>query len=218
MFTLAVRGGSVVGHTAVAGGGYDKEFDGNSLLLEMPAGDCVHIGCEIFSFKPRASIEMYVSPVGNNNVPYPYAVDTLGNVYLFTHKVIITRAVSAADISGAVGLLQPQDTAGEQLTLYDDPNDYYIDFIAISPDIRFQPPIQPRLEMSVQAWFRKDAQYTLAYDPHRTRVPPYGYIIDNYGRKVRLGRRSYRRLMRAFERLYPFRPLKAKETYTARLH
>ena len=56
-------------------GGHGPAFDGNSLLLKNPDGKYVYVGYLIFEFTPLADIVEFVSPVGNNDVPYPYAID-----------------------------------------------------------------------------------------------------------------------------------------------
>lgn len=70
-------------------GGYGKKFEGNSILVETGNLEYVFIGGNIFSFKSIAPIKTYVSPVGNNDVPYPYAVDSDGYIYLMIENVII---------------------------------------------------------------------------------------------------------------------------------
>lgn len=63
---------------------------GNSILLEF-SDKYIHIGQNIFSFKTlnNNKIVDYCSPIGGNDVPYPYAVDSDGNVYLMTANVVI---------------------------------------------------------------------------------------------------------------------------------
>jgi hypothetical protein len=75
-------------------GGYGKEFDGNSILVNTEDNNYVYIGSEIYSFKSIAKIVEYVSPVGNNDVPYPYAIDVEGNVYLLLEKVALLNGKS----------------------------------------------------------------------------------------------------------------------------
>lgn len=55
---------------------------GNSLLLEISDKRYIHIGDCVFSFEPvdEDPIVKYYSPVGNNDVPYPYAV---GKKYVY---------------------------------------------------------------------------------------------------------------------------------------
>jgi hypothetical protein len=49
---------------------------GNSVLLQRPSGTYVYIGDGIkeFAARPDDTIVDYLSPVGNNDVPYPYAI------------------------------------------------------------------------------------------------------------------------------------------------
>lgn len=70
-------------------GGAGPYFDGNSFLLCTGELEYVFVGHEIFSFKSLDPIVKYCSPVGNNDVPYPWAVDRAGNVYLMLDKVVM---------------------------------------------------------------------------------------------------------------------------------
>jgi len=70
-------------------GGYGPEFMGNSILLELEDNQYEFIGKNIFSFTSLAKIIHFVSPVGNNDVPYPYAIDKDGNIYLLTEHVVL---------------------------------------------------------------------------------------------------------------------------------
>jgi hypothetical protein len=70
-------------------GGYGPKFDGNSILLEVGHLRYVYIGSEIFGFKSKSPIVYYQSDVGNNGVPYPYAVDSTGAVYFMIKPGII---------------------------------------------------------------------------------------------------------------------------------
>jgi hypothetical protein len=57
-------------------GDYGDEFDGNSILLRIGAERefrYVHIGRVITEFIINEPITKFVSSVGNNDVPYPYA-------------------------------------------------------------------------------------------------------------------------------------------------
>ena len=74
-------------------GGHGSEFDGNSILVNTEGNNYVYIGSEIYSFKSLSKIVEYVSPVGNNDVPYPYAIDIQGNIYLMLEKVILLDGV-----------------------------------------------------------------------------------------------------------------------------
>ena len=63
--------------------GYDKKFDGNTILLQKDRNTYVFIYASIEDFKVfNDKIIKYVSPVGNNDVPYPYAIGKK-NIYSF---------------------------------------------------------------------------------------------------------------------------------------
>lgn len=57
-------------------GGSGAEFKGNSILLQLSKQMYVYIGSEIYKFRSRDQIKQFISPVGNNDVPYPYALGT----------------------------------------------------------------------------------------------------------------------------------------------
>lgn len=65
-----------------------KTADGNSMLFEVPSSTrgktkYVFVGVVVCSFFASVPIQRFVSPVGNNGVPYPYAIDRDGGVYFF---------------------------------------------------------------------------------------------------------------------------------------
>lgn len=70
-------------------GGFGDDFDGNTILLHINTNTYLFIGSEIFFFESFYPIKKYVSPVGNNDVPYPYAVDELNNYYLLIENVVM---------------------------------------------------------------------------------------------------------------------------------
>ena len=85
-------GKSPVNNMTTFSGGHGEKYDGNSCLLEMNDMTYIHIGIEIFSFTPKAKIIDYVSSMGNNLVPYPYAVDEFENYYLMIEDVILLNS------------------------------------------------------------------------------------------------------------------------------
>lgn len=105
-------------------GGHGPRFDGNSLLLHKNKLTYVFVGESVFKFRALAPIVSYVSPVGNNDVPYPYAVDSKNNYYLLVEGMIINIPV-LADM--------------------DDPYDYYYNADLITDDIGRDPPKKPPL-------------------------------------------------------------------------
>lgn len=70
-------------------GGDGPDWDGNTILVNDHDDHYVCIMANIFEFTTLAPIVEYVSPIGNNGVPYPYAIDQAGNYYLMLEKVII---------------------------------------------------------------------------------------------------------------------------------
>lgn len=70
-------------------GGHGSDFDGNTILFHLQGLQYVFIGSEVFVFLAKSEIIQYVSPVGNNDVPYPYAKDVQGNLYLFIEDIIL---------------------------------------------------------------------------------------------------------------------------------
>ena len=67
------------------------EFDGNSILFQLrDAGSAINtkymfIGDCIATFATRSPIKQFVSMIGNNDVPYPFAIDEDGVYYVFSH-------------------------------------------------------------------------------------------------------------------------------------
>lgn len=72
-------------------GGAGPKFDGNSFLIfsEPNMLRYTFVGQSIFSFKALSPIIAYHSPVGNNRVPYPYAIDMDGKYYLMIENVVL---------------------------------------------------------------------------------------------------------------------------------
>ncbi len=54
-------------------GGHGEKWTGNSLLLQIAPVRYVFIGWNVYEFDSHEPIVNYVSSVGNNRVPYPYA-------------------------------------------------------------------------------------------------------------------------------------------------
>jgi len=73
---------------------YSKGYGivGSSILLHIKDNNYIWIGNEIYSFTSISKINYFVSPVGNNYVPYPYAYDNDNNIYLFTEHLILINS------------------------------------------------------------------------------------------------------------------------------
>lgn len=63
---------------------------GNTILIQTKEGNYIYIGSQIESFHTESPILEYYSPLGGNDVPYPYAV-TQDNVYLILDHVVIKK-------------------------------------------------------------------------------------------------------------------------------
>jgi hypothetical protein len=72
--------------------GKSDQFDGNTILLKMNDTTYIYIGCKIMSFTTDYQIISYHSPIGNNDVPYPYAIDSQNNYYLMIENIILKNS------------------------------------------------------------------------------------------------------------------------------
>jgi len=74
-------------------GGHGTHFDGNSILVYLGNFEYVFIGDCIYKFKTTDDIiETYYSPVGNSDVPYPFAISNK-NVYFMLDKTYVARTI-----------------------------------------------------------------------------------------------------------------------------
>jgi hypothetical protein len=66
-------------------GGHGKYFDGNSILFQKNKNTYIFVGHIIKEYKVNNDdIINFISPVGNNDVPYPYAIGNT-NIYSFVY-------------------------------------------------------------------------------------------------------------------------------------
>jgi hypothetical protein len=75
--------------TTAFSGGIDPLCVGSSILLHVNDLHYISVGQEVVEFTALAPITEFVSVVGNNDVPYPYAKDSTGNVYLMLDGLAI---------------------------------------------------------------------------------------------------------------------------------
>ena len=76
-------GKSPINNMTKYSGGHGKKFDGNTILLQKNKNTYFLIYASIEEFKVfNDEIIKFVSPVGNNDVPYPYAIGK-NNIYAF---------------------------------------------------------------------------------------------------------------------------------------
>lgn len=78
-----------IGQHPINNNEFNKQLEGNSILVELEDYKYVFIGMNIFQFESLSKINYYLSPVGNNCVPYPYAVDENNNIYLMIENIIM---------------------------------------------------------------------------------------------------------------------------------
>lgn len=78
-------------------GAFGTDFDGNTILLKMNDTNYIYIGCKMFSFTSINPIISYHSPVGNNDVPYPYAIDSEKKYYLLIENVMLNYTKELED-------------------------------------------------------------------------------------------------------------------------
>jgi hypothetical protein len=74
--------------------GHGPKFEGNSILLKIDINEYVFIGSCIYSFTTEHEIVSFFSSVGNNDVSYPYAIDSEDNFYfLLEYDNCINNAI-----------------------------------------------------------------------------------------------------------------------------
>jgi len=139
-------------------GGHGSEFDGNSILLKIKDRTYVYIGCCIFSFDAIDEIVEYQSPVGNNDVPYPYAIDATGRYYLLIENVIIMNGVSG-------------------MNEYDNPYDYYYDYQYITTCNKKR---KPKVNFGIKDYYLGNEKYMMRYTPYPEKN--YDRLIKDYGK------------------------------------
>jgi hypothetical protein len=156
---------------------------GNTVVVQTGLLEYIHVGGSIFRFRTLSPIVSYMSPIGNSDVPYPYATDEGGNVYLLAEDVVLLNSIlrfslnpSDARENSPQVALNPSSARGNLLVRaptasiwasYNDPYDYYYAAYLITSDNGVIPPKQP-LEIfeGITDLFHGDERYTFKYDVH----------------------------------------------------
>ena len=167
-------------------GGHGPEFDGNTLLLQKSEYEYIWIGDAIVSFVSYFPIVEYISPVGNNQVPYPWAIDEKGWVYLFLENVVITN-IPKSELS------DPYEYWYEKLSIICNGMSY----LNTNPVETFD---------SISKFFIGDEQYALTwnafpdkeFDRLFERYSSELYVEKTSGIKYKLDKQSYIKLMKDF--------------------
>jgi len=170
--------------------GYGKEFDGNSILLHIKDNKYVFIGESIFSFQSFAEIQTYVSHVGNNDVPYPYAVDKDKYSYLMIEDVVIKNVPKCKN-----------------------PYDYYYEKAQITN-------INKKIDNfnDIEKFYIGNEMYNLSYKPKPlkdynriAKWEDFGdglKIIYKNGKEKKLNQKEYVKLLKEFGKQHDFSPIK----------
>lgn len=64
-------------------------YNGNTILVHIQENVYMYIGHYVYIFYATDHIISYRSPVGRNNVPFPWAADRSGNIYLLNEFVVL---------------------------------------------------------------------------------------------------------------------------------
>lgn len=163
-------------------GGHGPRFLGNTILLDMTQ-HYIFIGRSVEKFTTLAPIREFWSPVGNSDVPYPYAVDTLGNTYLLIEGVVLLAK------RGACAWTQHAD----------DPYRFYYDRQYITKNGK--PAVDPPVHDIRSAWLGSE-EIWLHYVPNPGKYfqrldEPLRVILTDDSTKV-LTRSQFKRIMRDF--------------------
>jgi hypothetical protein len=146
-----------------AAGTFGPSFDGNTILLYIGSAQYVYIGAEIIKFTSFGAIREFISPVGPENVAYPYAVDDKNNTYLFNGHVVLMNLSS---------------------TDYTNPYDYYEDHRTIvgtktskKPKHTVKLSLDDETDRQVLELYVVDDKIPIKYEPAFTRL--YNDLTQN---------------------------------------
>lgn len=96
--------------------GYGKKFDGNTILAQIKSNTYMYIGETIYTFEIDSdeTILAYQSPVGNNFVPYPYAISNKRIYFLLERKMVpldvFPRPIKVTTKEDLYGFLYDRDS------------------------------------------------------------------------------------------------------------
>ncbi len=196
-------------------GGYGPKFEGNTILIHLEDNEYVFIGQEIYSFESIAPITEYVSPVGNNDVPYPWAIDSAGNYYLLIEDVILINSKNTTS----------------QIENSNDPYDYYYrEHVIVAARFDDEQPKKKNFK-NIQGFWIGENMYNMTYvinpskdydrfltfededkksndkqsDNKNNKIEIY--IIDATGKKIILSKSMFINLIKEFGDSKKFKPL-----------
>ena len=147
-------------------GDYGKKFDGNTILFRL-GETYVFIGDDIKLFKTSSKIIKFVSPIGNNDIPYPFAIDENNDIYLMIEDVIMSG-------------LYPKDLDYDKISPYES----YYDMSLITKDNGISPPKEPFVKdfQNIKQFYIDDQVFTMRYVPNASK--DYDRLIENFGKEL----------------------------------
>lgn len=171
-------------------GGYGDEFDGNSILLKVNDTTSIYVGEKIMLFHTLNPIVSYHSPVGNNDVPYPWAVDSENNHYLIIEEVIVKSSP-----------VLEQYFANEK-----EPYSYYYDANLITEDLGCNRKPLFANEFNITKFYIGKESYTLRYCPDPSKdydrvtsdLGAHIYVRDKANNKYEVTKQKYIEIMGNF--------------------
>jgi hypothetical protein len=212
--------------TTFFSGGYGNDCDGNTILLHISDNTYVFIGDEIYSFESYDKIVRFVSPVGNNDVPYPYAYDKSNNAYLFSFGGIVVKSndelnqimkeeIEFEKIADKFSNHKEFEKENGQKPIKDgDPNDYYMKHHLMTPDRGYVDWKNIFKDCNFQYSYLciGKGQYTmtLSIDPEKDYDRFMSKSFEKYGNKMLLTKDDYCAIMREFAEKKYFAPFKNK--------
>ena len=167
-------------------GGWGEEFDGNSVLVHVKRLQYIYIGEHVSRIRTKHPIETYVSHVGNSDVPYPFAIDSIGRYYLFIEGVIIKENTIPAKYHD-----DPYTYYYKQHNIRELPND---DSKDVPAELGEQPPALRAPSSVKRKWFLGDEEFNMTWTPYP--------------------KKNYRRLTEDGDKMYTLHPSGEEEAIT----
>ena len=181
-------GKSIINKQTECSGGHGEEFDGNSILLRLENNKYVFIGDKIVTFESIANIIQFISPVGNNDVPYPYAIDIQNNIYLFVENIILLNN------ENLLKNLQENDN-----------NPYHYYYFKLIKMVKYND--EQNNYLNIKSFYIGNTKYDLTYTPYPEKnynriidleTPNKLSIIDNNNKFNELTKLQYIELMQRY--------------------
>jgi hypothetical protein len=212
-------GKSPKNHMTSFSGGHGESFDGNSILLHMHDNQYIFIGSSIQSFEAYDQMVRFVSPVGNSDVPYPYAYDASGNAYLFAFNIVLRNSDAINEyIKQEKEFMISADTFDHRSPAASeisdgDPNYYYMENSLLTPDRGRCDWEEEKTDFMFDQFYIGCARYTMSFniDPEADHdcflgksfkedmVDEHGIsVVDKQGHKTMLTKDAYCKIMKDF--------------------